>query len=474
MELSTAVAILENSWRSHLLVASRGHYASAEVLAISLLAIIAPLLVLAPVMRRRPFDLFHPLCAIALTIFWGTTIRGIYILYFGYSDAVNWTFLKLAPSIDPIGILMPGSAVIAGGALCLVTGFMMTGNSRLPIERFPVFNTSWHLPRIRIIAILALVVATLALADFVNQTGGIQLADLQHITKRTANVDGEYAHTFLGYHHVIAHTLPAIFFFIYLILFIKTPGNKAEILVFLALFGLIAIALPILGSERSAIMYMVFCALVILSLKYRIPFITLAGVGTLLLALIVVMGILRDKQLSWKEYRAAARETLFENFNGVDVVKTGHMYNAVPNDIDYQLGKTMIMCIYAPIPRSLWPSKPQTNLGYVVAQELYAARSTNRGGADPGLMAELILNFGVIGVPFGMFLFGVMLSLFCNTFRPSLHNPPVTLLYVSMLIPLSVTFLQGEATQGIIQLLTSGISTLAIIFMIGSRQRSQL
>jgi hypothetical protein len=80
------------------------------------------------------------------------------------------------------------------------------------------------------------------------------------------------------------------------------------------------------------------------------------------------------------------------------------LVRAVPGIVDYQRGATLTNAITGLVPRFLWPDKPVLNLGEFATQVIFQSQSvSNSPLTDVG---EFYLNFGVAGVPIGMFFWG--------------------------------------------------------------------
>lgn len=73
----------------------------------------------------------------------------------------------------------------------------------------------------------------------------------------------------------------------------------------------------------------------------------------------------------------------------------------VPSDADYQYGYSYYVQLVNPIPRFLWPGKPTLDTGLLMAS-LYGEVDRATGEAhltvSPGLIGEMYLNFGWLGV----------------------------------------------------------------------------
>ena len=56
----------------------------------------------------------------------------------------------------------------------------------------------------------------------------------------------------------------------------------------------------------------------------------------------------------------------------------------------------------------MWEDKPIVRIGAEVGAALFG--TTLRGGVPPGMIGELFLNFGWLGIPIGMLVFGLFLG----------------------------------------------------------------
>ncbi|NPV54703.1 MAG: hypothetical protein HPY71_14505 [Firmicutes bacterium] len=84
-----------------------------------------------------------------------------------------------------------------------------------------------------------------------------------------------------------------------------------------------------------------------------------------------------------------------------------------PDIWEFQYGKTFLLGFLAPIPRFLWPSKPETSLeGEFYEKYLGMSRLSGRGGAGYTTVGDFWLNFHLPGIIVGMFLFGILLRFF--------------------------------------------------------------
>jgi len=77
----------------------------------------------------------------------------------------------------------------------------------------------------------------------------------------------------------------------------------------------------------------------------------------------------------------------------------------VPEVVEFQRGTTLNLIFAGFIPRPIWPDKPVLKLGRFMTTDIVGSDSpTSKPVTDVG---EFYLNYGILGVPIGMFLLGM-------------------------------------------------------------------
>ena len=107
-----------------------------------------------------------------------------------------------------------------------------------------------------------------------------------------------------------------------------------------------------------------------------------------------------------------------------DITTVAHIVRYVEDTGDLRLGKTFINLLTRFIPRSLWPDKP-LNVGVEVSDLFYddALGRRNDTGVPPSIIAELFWNFHIVGVIFGMLIFGIVIRTNYEYLRRTPVNP---------------------------------------------------
>ena len=79
----------------------------------------------------------------------------------------------------------------------------------------------------------------------------------------------------------------------------------------------------------------------------------------------------------------------------------------VPTDVGYLWGSTYAKFFFWPIPRSMWPEKPE-GISRIAVRYFYPEMYEKGVSMSPTIIGEAYFNFGVLGVIIIMALFGVI------------------------------------------------------------------
>ena len=114
-----------------------------------------------------------------------------------------------------------------------------------------------------------------------------------------------------------------------------------------------------------------------------------------------------DGEVAVEQTLAAADEyTGFEMFR-----ELLYIVENVPDEVDYQWGKSYANQIINPIPRYFWEGKPVWDAGILLAREMGMVDENGRVilTNSPGFIGEAYLNFGILGVVFVPFFSGMVI-----------------------------------------------------------------
>jgi oligosaccharide repeat unit polymerase len=158
--------------------------------------------------------------------------------------------------------------------------------------------------------------------------------------------------------------------------------------------------------------------------------------------------------------------------NMIDVSKTAHIIEAIPNKIDYQYGYTLTTASFAWIPRFLWKSKPVSNVDNTIGMKVFGSNTYGSGGVPPGIFAELYWNFWIPGVLIGCFLIGRYLKIVHLTFTSYNSNKNSLLIYVIVFMLNGIWLIGSSFSSTLIGLLTTLFPLILILNFITIRSNN--
>jgi len=409
-------------------------------------------------------DLFNPLSGVWISLFIGTGLRAVYLALSG-SDRVSAMMWQL--EFDD---LATGASIATLAAVSITLGYLITGRLSLPIRNHIVVELRHG--RLFWCSLLILICAPIAAVDFFRQTGFDLSLGLS--AKRRFATDGDNVQAFaaLGYHRWIACILPCVFFYFWSWEFVRS-GSRFAGAIALAFF-IIAAGFAFLASSRSVICVLLLNSLYIL---HSFGYLRIYHIMLVTAAVIVILSVMLGlRQLSTRQSTdtnlantlkpAAAIDAVLGNENFADLGRLSLIYRSVPKVFKYRYGMSYLSWLFAPIPRTQWRDKPVLSQGLEISEVIYGARRSamgiDGGGRPPGFIGEVIINFGLLGVPICGAVYGSLLRLFQN-FHSSNSRSNV-LLSVFILIPVSIGFMGGEFSMIVIEVVQALVPGMLLLW----------
>jgi oligosaccharide repeat unit polymerase len=439
---------------------------------------VAALLILtAPFLLHREFDLFEPMSFVMLIVLFGITLRAIYIAVYDNDTISNELLLG-----RDRGFLLAGGIIILLSLIALVSGYMV----QMPIfniRRFRLFRKErWSTPRLFLVVFLFALIGVIAMLMYLRKMGIASFALSNLSTKHFYVVEGaEYQSSALGYYRWAASLIvPA--FYLYLSWFAVSGRRWVSLWgVGVVILGLLAAVFPFINSSRSGIIEILIFAIVLWHyLRRRIRVRMLVWAFAFFVMLFILMGVLRAGKvrniddLSSRISMEMILDRLVGNRNLFGIDKTGHIINAVPDKLSYKYGGSLLSIFFAPIPRTMWLSKPPVNLGATIAETVYdRVKEVDKGsGISPGFVPELYLNFSVPGVLIGMFILGIWLKFLYKSFKLHIgNNRNAAIVYIVIMYGFSFDILGSEFTSALIGVLRLLIPLVTALWFIGKYLR---
>ncbi|MDP9348210.1 MAG: oligosaccharide repeat unit polymerase [Gemmatimonadota bacterium] len=116
--------------------------------------------------------------------------------------------------------------------------------------------------------------------------------------------------------------------------------------------------------------------------------------------------------------------------------------DAFPEERDFLGGQSYAYLFYQPIPRGLWPSKPEPPVKEIIRTSFGGEAAVIAGVAYPNI-GEMYAEFGALGVSVGMGLFGLMIRTLYEYLRRHPHD-----LWVRMSYALALPYLVQVISRG--------------------------
>ena len=161
-------------------------------------------------------------------------------------------------------------------------------------------------------------------------------------------------------------------------------------------------------------------------------------------------------------------DKIFGNRYFVEITKTAHIVNAVPDVVDYFYGKSFIAWLNMVLPQSLeFDSIYFADMGFYLGSQVFF---TVHSGVTPGIIAESYLNFGLAGVVLCMFVVGYSLSRIHRNLSGSMDNAVVLIIYALFVVRAPAMLFNGSLSTAILKC-GLDIFTVFLFLMLVKSQR---
>lgn len=389
----------------YLIGSSVGDLQTAAAFAITAL----PFLVAA---KEAPGRFLHPMAVFGFTMVLGVAGQTAYLTHDTSLRASLLSGLSMS-------ILNRALLVVALGVIVLCLGYLA---SRHISGRRPGRLFAWTARRrladpsprrVFWICIALLLISGLAFAVYAPKVGIHSPADLLSSRKRFAVVDGKVV--VYGYYRWLVG-LCGVGFLLATYTIVRRRVSWRSGLGVVAILSVLGTAgFAVVTSSRTEFFEVVAMAIFIaLGLRQREPRLgVIVGVVAVALAAVTLLFGLRSVSNGQTETLGSSigLSSVVENAAGsrdwMDIGPLAVVIARVPDAYPYQYGKTFVSILWAPIPRTIWNSKPQVRLGPATGPPIYGFLPRERVSGDPpGILGELWINGGLIGVIAGMLALG--------------------------------------------------------------------
>ena len=392
---------------------------SLAYLLVFLLFIICSIPILVHI-RTKAFDLLEPIYF----------ILALYLLYFGIRAAwilTNSPLVRTAPNLNivaDINIITLALLYILIGVVFLIIGYY----SRLPAAIYKVLprvKLSWKNERKTIKRIYILYGVGLFFRLFAIAQGLFLVFGVRGIPIALANI----AHAF-GQIPLFAYALYAVYFFsakdrkpsriigvimlISEVSFAFISGWRGNFIILLLVsliayhYGYRKLRIRYLLISLAIVMFAVFPLVTAHRAVYHVVreenISVLTGRGFLRLAS-AALEVVKEQTL--REHITHSLASFMNRFIGIDSLAV--TVKLTPEVMDFQLGRTISPLLLWPIPRVIFPDKPELSLGGMFGVKFWGwPEEPWHGSAAIMRVGEFYLNFHLVGIILGMFLSGII------------------------------------------------------------------
>jgi oligosaccharide repeat unit polymerase len=383
---------------------------------------------------RRGFDIFEPIHLVAAALTLITGVRALYLITYQtavYSRVPSDDLIAAALAISILGIVAVYAGYYSGigdniGASMRQWRALWIGERRYPAT---------------MIALAALV----------------GLASMAVLGSEIAGVEGQRSvldAAGLFWLMPLSYCAPFALYMMVLNLNRESP-DIARLIAFASMLVVIA-AFFLLRPSKDWIIRLFYYPLVFYHYRRgRLPAFKTAVVGAITVTAIFFLGVIGHLYVRKFSYDTADTlrfldnnldnprqlfDMLLSRFYGIDAIAV--IVEHVRHTGHFLMGSSLAEMLYWFVPRAIWPGKPIT-FSFTFGQLFQSY--VGWGGeayASTTLFGELYLNFGLIGVISGSFVFGVLIRAFYSYLIRRVQTKSAIMLYAILLIQ-SVEFTEG-------------------------------
>lgn len=373
-------------------------------------------------MYRRGQGWFHPLI---FTVLWVVLLQNLLpqIGVFAYGLRYNAGLPTLSPG-ELNAVAAKTALLQALGLVAMYAGYVFPRRV-LPL---PTFQDSPRKARVTAVALLALALSTTAVGGLVARAGGIGAMLMQRGVASDLTIRAQIGGV-LFFIAGVAITANLVW------LALRPEDWKRPIFIGAFIFSL-AINFVATGSRSGVIVPIIMACSLWVLYRRQFPYrLVIAGALFGLLTL-GVLGQFRKASetagsFSNVKIDSNSMQSILAGLGTMtryttDLYAPYPIVEKVPHSVGYLFGTSYLSILAAPIPRSIWPSKP-VGVGTKVAADFFGQPLNN---IPPRVVGEAYWNLGVVGVVAVMGLFGMFLRWLATYYRKWCDNGAVRILYV--------------------------------------------
>lgn len=419
-------------------------------------------IVLIPIALPRNYDLLSCWSMAVLSVILGCFIRGIYI-GFNYPDfeTLNYLYFRNVPITE---FYTPAALLLVCLLACAV-GYMLS--PKVGRKTAFSFKTSTNKRQLYLFAFITFFISLICTILYINLTGGFDIQNISGKRTKISSINIESGHRTYGFLRTIA-SISILAHLAVLTDAIQTNTRKKSKYVIAVVLFVAASFLPFYASSRSPVfMFFILSLATFYFCNRRIEWIRVLTILFIAIVIFQGMSVLRSTRdssfvnvVTAQPINLSIFDKLILNRNSLELGKTTHIINGIPQQLDYRYGATIAVWAAAFIPRGVWNDKPLISPGPIIGTTIYGNRIS---GVPPGMVADLYWNFSYFGVVFGGLFIGVLLGWVDRFFKPRPGAPISSLvIYLYGPFPIGLLIFGGGVGYGIFTTLVTTMFAFAV------------
>lgn len=418
-----------------------------------------------PLYIRRNYSLFEPMTFVIMLVLFGTPLKLLYVIS---SHTEDRHVAQILMNFENPDFFIPALAIVAVSWVFFVCGYLLKVPQSPLGTLFMPRRNAWNGRYLQIILVAVMFFSIVCFVGFI-LTAGVSFSSLSGMSqKRFSDEAGTAASRIHSTKYYLYRGAAVSKFLVYFGIIWLLSRNKSFLswtgaLVAFALFQTVFLSFVI--SNRAGVVLILIDCLVIFfymrnTLNIRSLLIAFGVVCALLIPMLAVRGK-EDLTMSKIAQKTLAGRDL------LDITKTCHIIRGVPKRMDFIHGETLWGWMAAPVPKSMWESKPMwAGKGPFINQHIFKDKA-GISGVPPGLIAEFYWNFGYFGVFVGMFVLGLFLRHLFETFRDFIGNPSSVLIYTLIVTRFGIFALGSDLGTGIVKTALDLVPVMFILLFVG-------
>lgn len=437
---------------------------------VALLGFFCVAIVSVPLFVLRDYDLFEPMTLVILLVIFGTPFKILFALAYRHEDphVASHVLFNQEPEVFLYGLM-----ITVVGLILLVIGYLL---------RLPGVNLSavylpwiekWNGRRLQFALIILGSISFVCFVGFV-AVAGVNFGSLSDMSeKRFGDSRASGGERMLSAKYFLYRGAALSKFAVYLCLIWICRTGRIRIswlAIFTCLFLMQTVMLAfVMNSRANVILIMVDCLIIYYLMLKTIDLKIVFGFAAVAVLLVIPMLAARGNSQDESPVNEVVKKTLTGR-NMLDIAKTCHIMNGVPDKMHHRNGEMLYAWMCAPIPKSYWPDKPMwANKGVYLNQHIFEYDG-DLSGCPPGLIGELYWDFGKWGVWIGLFIFGILLRQLYLGFRRHSTNMSSILIYTLIISRFVMFSLGNDFGTGIVKAALDLVPVFFLVHFFGMRR----